>query len=589
MTAVSKDANASARWGFGLAPPFDAVMSRWTPLVVFLALMAWVYAQRTGNASTEAHFFWRQDLPVIGLYTLLLAALPLARPAFGGARLFYVHPKAWLLGLSMVCLAVGVIGAPLVFGGYRLSLDEFMAQFDARIFAHGQFVAATPPAWRPYVPALQPIYALALPRHEAWASAYLPVNAALRALAGQLHAEALLNPLLSALSIVAVFGVARRLWPERLDMALGAAALLASSSQLLVMSMTAYAMPAHLAFNLVWLWLFLRGGRLGHAGALIVAFLACGLHQLIFHPLFAAPFVLQLWLDRRWRLALVYTLGYAAIGLFWVFYCPLALALAGVAPAAAGALGGGWLVSRTLGVLSQVRLDNFGEMALSLVRFVTWQNPLTAPLALIGALAAERAKGHLRALVFGVFLTLAAMLLLMPSQTHGWGYRYLHGLLGSVCLLAIWTWARLTDGLAPPARARAGAAFVVACGLSIFVFLPLRAWQAWRYVAPYAEANALIQRAPAQVVLVDPDDGVWFDMGVVVRNDPFLAGGPKVMALSFLTEPMVRQLCARYSVAVFDGQSAQALGIDVTPYGPAPQVAELRQQMRRIGCGRPIP
>jgi hypothetical protein len=40
------------------------------------------------------------------------------------------------------------------------------------------------------------------------------------------------------------------------------------------MSMTPYAMSAHLALNLVWLWLFLRNTAASHAGAIAVGFLA---------------------------------------------------------------------------------------------------------------------------------------------------------------------------------------------------------------------------------------------------------------------------------------------------------------------------
>ena len=71
-----------------------------------------------------------------------------------------------------------------------------------------------------------------------------------------------------------------------------AAVLLATSSQFLLTAMTPYSMTAHLALNLAWLWLFLRGGVVGHSLAIAVGALACGLHQLVFHPLFVAPFAL---------------------------------------------------------------------------------------------------------------------------------------------------------------------------------------------------------------------------------------------------------------------------------------------------------
>ncbi len=183
--------------------------------------------------------------------------------------------------------------------------------------------------WQDYVSALQPQFAFSTDDGAYWASAYLPVNAALRGLAKAAGGATLASPLLAAISVAAVWGVGRRMWPGRPSTALIAAVLLATSSQFLVTAMTPYAMNAHLAFNLVWLWLFLRGGRVGHAGALAIGFLACGLHQLLFHPLFVAPFVLQLWIERRWRLAGLYTLAYGAFCMFWIDYWPIALWLAG--------------------------------------------------------------------------------------------------------------------------------------------------------------------------------------------------------------------------------------------------------------------
>ena len=55
-----------------------------------------------------------------------------------------------------------------------------------------------------------------------------------------------------------------------------------------------------------------------------------------------------------------------------------------------------------------------------------------------------RAGGVLRALAAGIVLTLVAMLILLPYQDIGWGYRYVHGLIGSAALLAAFAWTVLT-------------------------------------------------------------------------------------------------------------------------------------------------
>src|SRR3546814_19029825 len=89
---------------------------------------------------------------------------------------------------------------------------------------------------------------------EAWASAYLPVNAALRVLVGWVALPALTGPLLTLLGALALWGCARRIWPENREAAVVALLLYAGTGQIWLNGMTAYALPAHLTINLCWLW-----------------------------------------------------------------------------------------------------------------------------------------------------------------------------------------------------------------------------------------------------------------------------------------------------------------------------------------------
>ena len=200
-------------------------------------------------------------------------------------------------------------------------------------------------------------------------------------------------------------------------------------------------------------------------------------------------------------------------------------------------------------------------MAKNLVRFVTWQNPLTAPLLILSMVGALREKGTLRSLLLGLVLTTVAMTILEPYQGHGWGYRYLHGLLGSACLLAAWQWSRLV-GPSDGRRARAGA-FVAVAAASILVLLPLRAWQAHSVAAPQAAAERAIRGARTQVVLVD-EAGVWFGLDFV-RNDPYLRNRPLVLEPTALTDAQARALCARYTVTIFDRADAARYGVPTFP------------------------
>jgi hypothetical protein len=580
---------AKDRAGRGFQPgPFGLVLAAWAAIAAVLGVAIWTTGSLQRDIwATEAFFFWHQDIPVLAFAVIATLVLGLISPIVRLRWPAAVSARGVVVSLAAASFIAGVAGVWLVFSGYTLSLDEFLANFDSRIFASGQLMARVAPAWRPYVPALQPMYMLPLP-NTVWVSSYLPVNAAMRGLARLVGAEGLVNPLLSAFSVIATWRIGLRLWPDRPDLALIAAALLGTSSQLIVMAMTAYAMPAHLAFNLAWLWLFLRGGKLGHGGAIAVGFFATGIHQLVFHPLFVAPFILRLLFQRRWSLTALYVVAYAAIGLFWLEYWPIATGLSGVSTDDTGSTGADYMLDRINDVLDGVGYDNLGAMGESLMRFVTWQNLLTAPLALIGAVVAIWTRGPVRALVLGVVLTLVVMAIVTPSQTHGWGYRYMHGLLGSVCLTAAWAWSRLAGDLPAQRRAAANGALALACVISLIVVTPVRAWQAWRYVAPYAAANAAIQGAKADVVVVDHDSEVLFDMGTVTRNDPFLVHKPQVMALAYLDEPLVRRLCASHTVLIFNGRSAAAYGLNIIPWRPPRRLSALRQVMAELNCGRPM-
>jgi hypothetical protein len=535
----------------------------------------------SSRALTEV-FLNEQDRPVLIVCIVLWAAavfavnrLPAPKPSWldGGRRTAFI--LAALVGL------VAVVGASLVYAGYALSMDEFMATFDAAIFRHGVSLAPLAPEWRPFLSALQPIFRLDVPGHTHWVSSYLPVNALFLAAGALVGAPHLPNAVWAAIAVLGVFGVARRLWPDRPDAAIVAAVLLASSSQLLVMAMTPYAMTAHLALNLVWLWLVLRGGRLGHGAAALTAFLATGLHQMIFHPLFAAPFVLQMWLDRRWRVAAFHTAVYAVVCLFWILYWSLLLRHAGLAPQASTA-GGGSLLQWGMLLLGTFDGGGTALMAKNLLRFVAWQNPLAAALAGIAILPALRA-GVPRALVLGFVLTVAATFILLPYQGHGWGYRYVHGLLGNVCLLAAFGWIRLTgDAAARPALHRL---FAAAAAVSLLVLFPIHAWQAHQWVLPYVRAEREIQQTPADVVIVDRR-GLWYGLDLI-RNDPFLQSSPKVLDLGGLDQTTLDWVCGHYRVAMFDKVRGHALGIRPVIDDPHGAEARLRPNLAASACHQP--
>ena len=149
--------------------------------------------------------------------------------------------------------------------------------------------------------------------------------------------------------------------------------------------------------------------------------------------------------------------------------------------------------------------------------------------------------------------------ILLGSDFPNIPYRYLHGLLGTLSLLAAWSWTRLTQGPDPAAQRAARAVFAAAAAASLAILLPIRLWQVHAFVHPYAVAERAIQATPADLVLVD-SSAMWFGADLV-RNDPFLTRRPLVMELGELKPAQVQALCARYRVAVFGAAEANAAGV----------------------------
>ena len=542
--------------------------------VRLLALAACALAIRGDSTANE--LFLRQDLPVIGLSVALLLCLSawphLLRniPAVSPPR----HMPALLVGLVFV---VAASGTWLVFGNFDLTRDEFMANFDADVFASGRRAWPIAAEWRPFSDALMPLFMRGIPVEAGWISNYLPGNALLRALAQLTIGREFASPAMAAVAALATWRIARTLWPQSPRRALIPVLLLTLSPQFLVTAMTPFAATSHLAFNLLWLLCFLQDNRRGDACALAFGFVATGLHQILFHPLFVAPFIVELLIARRFRRAGLFIAGYGLISLFWALYPQLFQPLAStVSEGGRGATDGlSQLAGTIVMLLSTFKISNILLMLLNLLRFAAWQHILL--LVLVGCAwpAIKQAQGIARPLLAGVVLLLIATFILIPEQGHGWGYRYLHGFLGSFCLLAGYGWQRF-DRFADERRA---ALMLTTAAMAVLV-MPFQMIRTHNLVAPYRTASAAIRSSGGDVVLID-GSAIPFTVNLV-RNAALPDGGPKVMDLQTLSGSQVIDLCARYDVRLFDARHALKAGIALMPLTaatPAPA----------IGCGKPLP
>lgn len=529
-------------------------------LVLFTGSIA--FSHERFNLYTR-YIFLTQDAWLAPFFAA--ACLFRARPA-GRERLLTEQRERrsmWLL-LALLVLICWV-GRFLVFGDFDATPDERMAAFDAAIFRGGALVWPIPSEWRSLANALNRNFMLPIGSAEAWISAYLPVNAAFHAVVGKAMDEDLTAPLLVAAGAWCLWRISLRLWPDSLSARIATVAFYAGSSQVLITGMTKFAMSAHLALNLCWLMLFLRGDRRSHALAMLVGFLATGVHQPLFHPLFAAPFLALLGGRRQWRLLGAYLFAYACIGAFWLAW-PTLVSSMGTGPVVPieSSSGIGYL-ERLIATVKGVDLEGAWLTGANLVRFITWQHPLLAPVALFGAWAAWRGEPFVRALVVSFALPILIFWILLPWQGSGWGYRYLHPVLGNAFLLGGWGWHMLERSHKDLWRP-----LLWTSAASLLLLLPVHGWLAHQIIRPIAQADARIDAIAADVVIVDTQ---FHEVFVHNRHD--LSNRP-IRLMSAQVQPhQIDRLCRRRSIAFVDPPA---------PGEPSGRQRALESAAGRAGC-----
>jgi hypothetical protein len=426
-----------------------------------------------------------------------------------------------VLGLTSAA-AYGVVHATLLSG------DEYNPAFQARIFANGLVRAVLPPEWVPFAGAITPIYVGYRADDHTWASRYLPGYAALKTPFEAAGIGPLLNPLLAGASVVFLALAARRLWPRDGAPAWLAVLLLAVSPQFLFTAATGYSMPAHLALNLAWLWLYLRGARpawlaLGPVGAL-----ALGLHNPFPHALFVTPFLLRTARERRWGRLAYLAATYGVSSGAWLVWLRTH----------SGDAEGGTSLAFPFALPNMFQLLTLAE---SVVMTATWQSPI-AVLGVALALANWRAlPDTVRDLSIGVALSFALQAFFIFDQERGWGYRYVHGVLGNVAIVGAAGLAIAARQTGPGVVARWTA---VSLAISAAVQLPYRGVQIERETRPYADAYRFVTGLQADVVLV-PIGAVWYGVDLI-RNDPLFARRPVVAGVPRLSPDDLAALRARF-------------------------------------------
>lgn len=433
-------------------------------------------------------------------------------------RLFERFPSTlWL------ALAAGVavwLGVRFVFHGYAFTDDEYSAYLESQIFAHGKTYATVPASWCPWVGSITPTSIV--DANCTWRLGFLPLHSLFRAPFVALGIDQIGGAITAALSLLLVAAIARKQWPDRPQRAWLAALFFATSTQMLFMSMTFFSMPTHLLFSLAWLWLYVDDRPISLVLLPWVGALALGVHSPFPHGYFALFFLIRYLRDRRFLLC-AYVGGVYVLGLlFWQGYLNGLTTAVGTAVALAP-------VSTTAAVATRLFALPGPEMqlamAMQMALVVTWNSPVVIALASTAMIRWRKLDPFSRDAAAGiVFVLLARTFLTHTPQGVGWGYRYLHDSLGTLCLLAAVGAETVIAALGVVSTRR----LIVAATAATVVFqLPLRSWDVDSVVGPYRRGSEWLASMPENVVIFMPDFMPWGRQ--LIRNDPFFSKPPVIV------------------------------------------------------------
>lgn len=497
----------------------------------------------------------------LGSYLAVLVALVLATALHRFATFpdWLWRTPPWLL--ASFVLVVTMVSTHLVHHGFAFSMDEWMQRLQAEIFLDGRAAAVLPEEWRPYARSMFHSFAQLDSENERVASSYRPGMAALIALFNMGNLGLYVSAFASAASIMLTASIAAKVAPGSRSAPILAALLMASSAQLLAAGMTSYAMSSQLLLNLLWLRLFLNDTTPGHLTAALVGVLTASLHQIHVHLFFALPlFALLIFRHRALPIVIygvIYALGHMAILNWSPFGIPDSVAAAGYAPS--NPIAGLGMTIKTLFALPDREAG--ATIAANLVRFLSWQSLALPPLLWL-ILRNSRLTPVSLALLASILFSLLPILFLMPDQGHGWGYRYLHGSIGSLVLIVVVGWEQI--------ERHAGAKLSAVIGwfvlVTLLVVLPMRFLLMEKLVSPWQQGARIVADSTADIVIVD---SLWLFYGQdIARTDPFAKERPIAMILHKMSPLQIETLCARYDVALFGREDAERVGIPVLPSIP---------------------
>jgi hypothetical protein len=535
-------------------------LSRLTLLAIACSLLALVFIEV--NGIRDGPIFWHllaiQDMPA----AWLMVGLLVIGYWFGTLR---SRDSAWverlLLTLDRQRYVVATVlwvtlcvGSVWVYRNHPLSMDEYAAVFQAKVFAGGALHGHFPPDLLDnLIPRnFQNQFLMVNRNTGAVFSAYWPGFSLLLAPFVWLGIPWACNPTLVVASFLLIGRIARDLIVSPL--AAGWALLFALASPAFVANgITYYSMPAHLLFNLSFAWLLLAPSPLRLFLAGLVGGFALALHNPFPHAVFAVPWIL--WLatrqGQRLRNMLFLIAGYLPMVLLlvvgWSLWQQQILHVGAQAADVAQAAGNvaPTLLERALGLLHGfTRVFNWPNDSIILARLGgltklwLWASPLLLLLAWLGCHGEKSPR--LRLLGASALATFFAYFAIRFDQGHGWGYRYFHSAWGVLPVLAASGVIKLTSVEGPRVLRQVALLSL----LSLVVANALRLAQMGDFMAADLEQFPPHLEAERRIVLHNGRGYYALDL---IQNDPWLRGDEIVFLANNKAE--VKEVLERFPAA----------------------------------------
>ena len=416
------------------------------------------------------------------------------------------HPGA----IALASVAFIALGTVVVYHDYPLSMDEYSAVFQSKIFASGHLFAQLPRDHMDWlvVRGFNGSFLIASSETGRAIERYWPGFALLLAPFEFFKVPWLCNASLAGLAVFLIYWITREITGDR--RAAGWAMLFTVSSGVFVAeAVSYYSMQAHLTANLLFVALLIAPTPYRAMGAGLVGSLALVLHNPVPHALFAIPWIVAMVMNQDLRRYLPpMILGYLpglVVGLGWlVFRADIASGSHDVLTMS-GAMDGAFVWPNS--TLLNMRVAALAKMWI-------WAVPCLYLFAVLGRMR-HRDNRHVRLLMQSAVLTFIGYLFVRFDQGHGWGYRYFHSAWGAVPILA---------GCAMTERSAAQRWLVPFAGaaaiLNLLIVMPFQLHQINDIVSQHLAQLPAPRRPGNNVYFIHPRGG--FYVADMVQIDPLL-------------------------------------------------------------------